>query len=94
MERAFFEGLERQRKREAGRDVGGRSRRLAAQVALDRAAVHVVELDASEWCQWVGYLLEVIESLGMERGVHKLDMDAFMGQVAEMVMVRASSGGW
>lgn len=67
---------------------------LMVQVALDRAAVHVSELDAKEWCRWIGYLLECLDALGMERGVHALDIDAVLTSVHKMVSERVCLGRW
>lgn len=85
----FAQEAKEQRKRDA------RARgHLMVQVALDRAAVHVSELDCSEWCRWICYLLECLDAMGMERGLAGQDIDAMLSLVHRSVSERVCLGRW
>lgn len=71
-----------------------RRKMCTMQVAIDRAAVHISELPVGEWVHWVGYAVEAVESLGREFGASDAVVEEFIGALASMLMVRASSGSW
>lgn len=60
-----------------------RGREVLAEVALDRAAVHVAELDARQWEEYLGMFVNKVVALGRERGVAEQDLDAFIAVVYE-----------